>query len=267
MKFYLTSSLVAARALDVANAAEAEDPKSWSGELPSNFYGPGDGCTESNLVAPGADTVTALKAIDGGALCETDVVGMATTYTKFTFTCGSEENPDKVFASLYNCQDATCGSCSDTPELKGYALDNLFNFTSMTTDVGHCFGWSTTSSTNETELAMMASSETAYQNFILPSTLEDSMQYWDVFFRNTCIGSFKGYDAFMAEKTADDSGSNTDTDVETDAIPIDTPPIDTPPIDTTPTSPVAEDTGKNSAFNKFSSGLLVLLIGAVVSMM
>lgn len=163
-------------------------------------------CTESNLVAPGADTVTALKAIDGGALCETDVVGMATTYTKFTFTCGSEENPDKVFASLYNCQDATCGSCSDTPELKGYALDNLFNFTSMTTDVGHCVGWSTTSSTNETELAMMASSETAYQNFISPSTLEDSMQYWDVFFRNTCIGSFKGYDAFMAEKTADDFG-------------------------------------------------------------
>lgn len=266
MKFYLTSSLFAARALAVANASEADDAKSWSGELPSNIYGPGDGCTESNLVAPGADVITALKAIDGGALCETDNVGMTTTYTKITVTCGSEENPDIVFASLYNCQDGTCESCSDTPEVKAYAHDNVFDFKSMTTDVGHCFGWSTTSSTNETELAMMASSEIAYQKFIPPSTLEESMQYWDVFFRNTCIGSFKGYDAFMAEKNADDSGSNTDTDVETtDAV--DATPIDTTPIDTTPTSPVAEDTGKNSAFNKFSSGLLVLLIGTIVSMM
>ena len=263
MKFFyhLTSSLFATRALAVANASEADDAKSWSGELPSNIYGPGDGCTESNLVAPGADIITALKAIDGGALCETDIFGMATTYTKFIVTCGSEENPDDVFVSLYNCQDAMCDSCSDTPELEGYTLDNVFDFKSMTTDVGHCFAWSTTSSTNETELAMMASSETAYQNFIPPSTLEDAMQYWDVFFRNTCIGSFKGYDAFMAEKAADDSGSNTDTDVEmTDAV-------DATPIDTTPTSPVAEDTGKNSAFNKFSSGLLVLLIGAVASSM
>lgn len=36
MKFYLTSSLVAARAFAVANAAEADDAKrSWSGELPT----------------------------------------------------------------------------------------------------------------------------------------------------------------------------------------------------------------------------------------
>ena len=242
MKFYLTSSLVAARGLAIANAAAADAAKSWSGELPSNFYGPGDGCTESNLVAPGVDTVTALNAMDDGSLCETDVVGNATTYTKFTVTCGSKEYPDNVFVSMYNCQDGTCESCNDTPELKGYALDNLFNFTSMTTDVGHCFGWSTTSSTNETELAMMGSSVTAYQMFIPPSTLEDTTQYWNVFFRNTCIGSFKGYDAFIAEK----SGGNTNSAAA---------------------DPVAEDTGKNSAFTKFSSGVLVLMIGTVVSMM
>lgn len=255
------TNIVAARAFAVANAAEADDAKrSWSGELPSNIYGSGDGCTEPNLVAPGADIITALKVNDDGFLCETDVFGMTTTYTKFNFTCGTEENPDKVFGSMYNCQDATCKSCSDTPEFIGYALDNVFNFTSLTTDVGHCFGWSTTS-TNETELAMMTSSETAYQNFIPPSTLEDSMQYWDVFFRNTCIGSFKGYDAFMTEKSAGDSGSNTDTDVET------TDAVDVTPTDTTPTSFAVEDTGKNSAFTKFSSGVLVLLISAVVSMM
>lgn len=61
------------------------------------------------------------------------------------------------------------------------------------------------------------------------------------FFRNTCIGSFKGYDAFMTEKSA---GSNTDTDVET------TDAVDVTPTDTTPTSFAVEDTGKNSAFTQ-----------------
>ena len=166
--------------------------KIWEGYLPYNVYGPGDGCEESNIVGNG--TTTKLVAADDGSLCETDIFGVVTLYTKFTVTCGSEDYPDDVFVNFYNCADDMCTNCDATTEFEGYALLEKWDPKSIMSNVGHCIGWATTAATNQTEFAIITGSENGYQKFIPPSILEDTLGYFNSFLGNTCFGDFIGYD-------------------------------------------------------------------------
>lgn len=80
--------LVAALRLEPALAAvdgtnnETSPATSWEGELPYDMYDPNsDGCSESNKVAF-SGTTTALHSLDDNVLCETDIFGEYTIYTK-----------------------------------------------------------------------------------------------------------------------------------------------------------------------------------------
>ena len=194
MKFSILTGLILLDKSSSSTAAEIGlGPNSWEGNLPNNVYGPGDRCEESNLVGNG--TTTKLVAADDGSLCETDIIGGVTLYSKFTVTCGSEEYPDDVFMKMYNCADDMCTNCDATTEFEGYALKEEWDPKSIKSNVGHCFGWATTVATNQTEMAIIVRSEHGYQKYIPPSTLEDYSEFINLFLRNTCFGNFIGYDA------------------------------------------------------------------------
>ena len=65
---------------------------SWSGNLPFNVYGPGDGCSDTNIVGNG--TTIGLALMDDGNLCETDVIGGTKLYSKIVQQCGTDEYPN-----------------------------------------------------------------------------------------------------------------------------------------------------------------------------
>ena len=165
-----------------------------------NIYGPG-GCSDENIVGNGK--TTELVATEDGGVCETDIIQGATIFTKFDSVCGDDENPDKIFVTFYDCDSSTCTNCSETPELLAYGSMEDFDAKSLTTNVDHCFGWTTTGGdTNQTAMSQMASTEEgekAYQKFIPPSTPDDTSGYWKVFLLNSCAGDFLGYDVLGDE--------------------------------------------------------------------
>ena len=83
--------------------------------LPYSLYGPGGGCVATGFMMPGSTTAAAV--VGESTICETDVLdtpdGSFEIYTKFVMTsCGS----DALEATLYNCQDPSCGECDAKPE-------------------------------------------------------------------------------------------------------------------------------------------------------
>ena len=179
---------------------DGEGEKKWVGDLPYNIYGPG-GCSDENIVGNGK--TTELVATEDGGVCETDIIQGATIFTKFDSVCGDDENPDKIFVTFYDCDSSTCTNCSETPELLAYGSMEDFDAKSLTTNVDHCFGWTTTGGdTNQTAMSQMASTEEGekgYQKFIPPSTLDDTSGYWKVYLLNSCAGDFLGYDVLGDE--------------------------------------------------------------------
>ena len=67
--------------------------------MPFNVYGPGDGCSDTNIVGNG--TTIGLALMDDGNLCETDVIGGTNFYSKIVQQCGTDEYPDGEFFYLY----------------------------------------------------------------------------------------------------------------------------------------------------------------------
>ena len=97
------SLLVSLRTLGLVKSQTS----SWSGNLPFNVYGPGDGCSDTNIVGNG--TTIGLALMDDGNLCETDVIGGTNLYSKIVQQCGTDEYPDgKLFycLSTYNIYHA-----------------------------------------------------------------------------------------------------------------------------------------------------------------
>ena len=60
--------------------------------MPFNVYGPGDGCSDTNIVGNG--TTIGLALMDDGNLCETDVIGGTKLYSKIVQQCGTDEYPN-----------------------------------------------------------------------------------------------------------------------------------------------------------------------------
>ena len=193
---------------------EDEDEKKWVGDLTYNMYGPG-GCSDENIVGNG--TTTELVATEDGGLCETDIIQGATFYTKFDpVSCGDDENPDKIFITVYDCDSSTCTNCSETPELLGYGPTEDFDPESLITNIDHCFSWTTTGGdTNQSVMSQMASTgvgEVTYQQFIPPSTLDDTSGYWKVFLLNSCMGDFLGYTLGDEIEDTEEDGHDADHD-------------------------------------------------------
>ena len=117
-------------------------------------------------------TVTEVHALSNGLLCETDVFGNITIYTKFKIDqCGTDNDPENMYITMYNCDTSTCESCDENPELIGYASKDLFEIKSLTENVDHCFGWHTTLYDNQTSVSILdevGQTELAYQKFIPP---------------------------------------------------------------------------------------------------
>ena len=117
-------------------------------------------------------TILEVHALSEGLLCETDVYGNMTIYTKFKVDqCGTGNDPENMYITMYNCDTSTCESCDENPELVGYATKDLFEIKSLTENVNHCFGWHTTSYDNQTSASIfdeVGQAELAYQKFIAP---------------------------------------------------------------------------------------------------
>lgn len=110
------SAVVAALACITANIAGVKADTSYTGPpLGYSLYGPGGGCVETGFMMPGSTTAAAV--VGESTICETDVLdtpdGSFEVYTKFVMTsCGT----DALEATLYNCQDPSCGECDTEPE-------------------------------------------------------------------------------------------------------------------------------------------------------
>ena len=109
-------AVVVSLAYVLANNAGVMADTSYTGPpLPYSLYGPGDGCVDAGLMTQGSTTAAAV--VGESTMCETDVLdtpdGSFEVYTKLVMTsCGT----DAIDASLYNCQDSSCGECDAEPE-------------------------------------------------------------------------------------------------------------------------------------------------------
>lgn len=110
------SAVVVALSTIIANVAGVMAATSYTGPpLPYSLYGPGGGCVDAGFMMPGSTTAAAV--VGESTICETDVLdtpdGTFDVYTKFVMTsCGT----DALEATLYNCQDSSCGECDTEPE-------------------------------------------------------------------------------------------------------------------------------------------------------
>lgn len=150
---------------------------------PELSYSAFDGeCVDSDFSTKGATTAVSKIAGSDGSGCETDVLQspngtLTTVYTKFVeVSCAS----DKINLEFYDCSDASCSVCEETPESAGFM--EVKNLQESYSNVETCSKvYAENGTTMEFDLQSLSASR-----FDSSTNVSNVQEYYKVFFGITC---------------------------------------------------------------------------------
>ncbi len=134
-------------------------------------------------------------ALADGTLCETDVIGEQTYYTKLALSCEhiSDDNHPVVLDG-YDCSDSACSNCSDTAEVSGWqSKKDIAMMLNEDMSENFCQAWKTVESNNLDQLnntnleTMFSNNSDSSVRFDPP---DQARAYAEVYIGNTCLSDY-----------------------------------------------------------------------------
>ena len=135
-------------------------------------------------------------ALPDGTLCQTDVLGEQTYYSKLVVSCEHiDDNANHpVVMDGYDCSDSACSNCSDTAEISGWqSQEDIAMMLNEDPTQDACQVWKTIESNNLDQFNI-TNVETMFSDnsdsSIRYGPADQSRAYAEVFIGNTCLSDY-----------------------------------------------------------------------------
>ncbi len=138
---------------------------------------------------------TSLVALPDGTLCETDIMGGQTFYTKLAMSCEhiKDDINHPVVVDGYLCSDSACNNCSDTSFTSGWQTKEEIAMLLNEDTAGNCQVWKTIESNNldqlnDTNLETIFSTNAT--SSMRSGPVDEVVAYGKVYIGNTCLSQY-----------------------------------------------------------------------------